>query len=226
MRLIDADTAQAGLTIVTDIQTTGKGQRGKKWVDTPGESLLMSLVTVPELEIEHQFSFNILISLAIADYLQEIYENWDIRIKWPNDIIINDKKAGGILIENVIRGNNWAYSVVGIGINILQYNMSSELPYATSLRIESDKKMVVFDVVSKLRERIFTYLYMQSNKEHMLRLYNDVLFRKDMSQRFKLGDDEFTAIVSGVTTDGKLRLQLPNGDITNYNHGAVEWLWG
>src|SRR5690606_29724577 len=121
--LIDADTAQAGLTIVTDVQTNGKGQRGRKWLDAPGESLLMSLVVVPEYEIEHQFSFNMAISLAIADYLQHIYENWDIRIKWPNDIIINDKKAGGILIENVIRGNKWAYSVVGIGINILQYTM-------------------------------------------------------------------------------------------------------
>lgn len=226
MRLIDADTAQAGLTIVTDVQTIGKGQRGRKWIDSPRESLLMSLVTVPELEIEHQFSFNVLIALAIADYLQEIYENWDIRIKWPNDIIINDKKAGGILIENVIRGNSWAYSVVGIGINILQYNMPAELPYATSIRMESDKKLVIFDVVSKLRERIFTYLYAHPNREHMLRLYNEVLYRKDMTQRFKMGNDEFTAIVDGVTADGKLRLQSSNGDITNYSHGALEWQWG
>ncbi len=226
MRLIDADTAQPGLTIVTDVQSTGKGQRGRKWVDAPGESLLMSLVTVPELEIEQQFSFNILISLAIADYLQEIYENWDIRIKWPNDIIINDKKAGGILIENVIRGNKWAYSVVGIGINVLQYNMPPELPYATSLRIESDKQLVILDLATNLRERIFTYLYKPHNSDQILKLYNEVLFRKDLPQQFKLGNDEFTAIVTGVTIDGMLQLQLKNGDIVNYNHGAVEWLWG
>jgi len=226
MRLIDADTAQPGLTIVTDEQTTGKGQRGRKWVDAHGQSLLMSLVIVPELEIEQQFTFNILISLAIADYLQEIYENWDIRIKWPNDIIINDKKAGGILIENVIRGNSWAYSVVGTGINILQYSMPAELPYATSLRIESDKQLVISHVVTKLRQRIFTYLYSQYDAGQILRRYNDALFRKDMPQHFKLGGTEFTAIVHGVTIDGMLQLLLPNGDIANYNHGAVEWMWG
>lgn len=225
MRLIDADTAQAGLTIVTDVQTTGKGQRGRKWIDTPRESLLMSLVTVPELEIEHQFSFNVLISLAIADYLQEIYENWDIRIKWPNDIIINDKKAGGILIENVIRGNHWAYSVVGIGINILQYRMPDELPYATSLRIESGKQFNISELAIKLRERIFTYLYSEHDMADMLRLYNEVLFRKDQPQKFKLANDEFSGIVMGVTGNGLLQVRPGSGDIVNYAHGSAEWLW-
>ena len=72
MWLIDADTAQAGLTIVTKVQTAGKGQRGKLWVDNPGESLLMSIVLAPVYKIERQFSFNVAISLAIADVLQEI----------------------------------------------------------------------------------------------------------------------------------------------------------
>jgi len=116
MRLIDADTAQPGLTIVSDMQTAGKGQRGRIWVDTPNESLLMSIVVQLPYDVEHQFAFNVTVSLAIADYLQDLKENWDVRIKWPNDIIINDKKAGGMLIENVIRGSQWAYAVVGLGV--------------------------------------------------------------------------------------------------------------
>ena len=58
MRLIDADTAQPGLTIVTDVQTSGKGQRGKVWLDTFGESLLMSMVIRPEYCLDNQFSPN------------------------------------------------------------------------------------------------------------------------------------------------------------------------
>lgn len=224
MHLIDADTAQPGLTIVADVQTQGKGQRGKKWVDAFGESLLMSLVVKPEYEIEQQFAFNMAVSLAIADYLQEIYENWDIRIKWPNDIIVNDKKAGGVLIENVIRGNQWAYSVVGIGINVLQQQMPADLPFATSLRIQSDRSLVIFDLVSGIRERIFSYLVNKPDPVWLLKLYNDSLFRKDAAQRFKIGNDEFIATIGGATHAGLLQLNLADGNTVNYSHGAIEWV--
>lgn len=226
MQLIDANTAQPGLTIVADEQTSGKGQRGRKWADTPHESVLASIILPPERQIAHQFAFNILLSLAIADYLQDIYEGWDIRIKWPNDIIINDKKAGGILIENVIRGNDWIYSVIGIGINVLQKTMPEDLPYATSLYMESKKELVVFDVLSGLRERIFTYMCSDANMDKMLLLYNQTMYRKDAPQRFKISDKEFTATIKGATMNGMLQLEDEHGDITNYSHGAVEWLYG
>lgn len=224
MRLIDADTAQPGLTIVTDTQTGGKGQRGKTWVDAYGQSLLMSVVIRPEYEIEQQFAFNMLVSLAIADYLQEIYENWNIRIKWPNDIIVNDKKAGGVLIENVIRGNQWAYSVIGLGLNVLQQDFNNELPFATSLRMQSGKNFVVFDLVSGIRNKIFTYLLNRPDNTRLLRAYNDSLFRKDTLQRFKIGNDEFTATINGATTNGLLQLNLADGNTVNYSHGAIEWV--
>lgn len=224
MRLIDADTAQPGLTIVADTQTGGKGQRGKTWVDAFGQSLLMSVVIRPEYEIEQQFAFNMLVSLAIADYLQEIYENWNIRIKWPNDIIVNDKKAGGVLIENVIRGNQWAYSVVGLGLNVLQQDFNNELPFATSLRKQSGNNFIVFDLASGIREKIFTYLVNKPDNARLLRAYNDSLFRKDSLQRFKIGNDEFTATINGATTNGLLQLNLADGNTVNYSHGAIEWV--
>lgn len=226
MQLIDANTAQAGMTIVADEQTRGKGQRGKKWVDTMHQSLLASIILPPERQIAHQFAFNILLSLAIADYLQDIYESWDIRIKWPNDIIINDKKAGGILIENVIRGNDWVYSVIGIGINVLQRSMPADLPYATSLYMESKKELVIFDVLSGLRERIFEYMTTDSDIDRMLQLYNQTMYRKDAPQRFRMSGKEFTATIVGATLNGMLQLRDEHGNITNYSHGAIEWVYG
>lgn len=226
MQLIDADTAQSGLTIVTDEQTKGKGQRGRKWIDQPRESLLASIIITPNLGIDQQFLFNVILSLAISDYLQDIYEQWDVRIKWPNDIMINDKKAGGILIENVIRGNNWAYSVVGMGINVLQEAMPGELPFATSLYMESKKKLVIFDLLTGLREKIFTYLQDIGDPDNTLMLYNIALFRKGQLQRFRIGDDEFTARVIGATLNGMIQLQHESGEIINYSHGAIQWVFG
>lgn len=226
MRLIDADTAQPGLTIVTDMQTAGKGQRGKVWVDTPNESLLMSMILKPQYDLDHQFAFIVTVSLAIADYMQELNENWDVRIKWPNDIIINDKKAGGMLIENVLRGNQWAYAVVGLGMNVLQRAMPAEIPFSTSLRMESDKQFVIFDLVTGIRERILTYLDIMPEPNRMLRLYNEILFKKDTTQKFKIGNDEFMATITGVTYNGLLQLKLDNGSTINYSFGAIEWICG
>lgn len=226
MQLIDADTAQHGMTIVSDEQTQGKGQRGKKWQDEPGQSVLMSLIVHPGYGLDHQFCFNMCVSLAIADVLQEIYENWDIRVKWPNDIIVNDKKAGGVLIENVIRGNEWVYSVVGLGLNVLQNNFNQDLPFATSLRIESGKNFSVQDLISKIRERIIVYLINNLPAHKLEFLYDEVLYRKGQTQRFSMNNSEFVATVAGVTQGGLLQLKLQGGDIVNYNHGTVEWFWG
>src|SRR6478672_5010264 len=88
MRLIDADKAQPGLTIVARRQESGKGQRGKIWVDSHGESVLMSIIVKPGMEIKDQFLFSISIALAVAHSLKYLNNDWDLKIKWPNDIII------------------------------------------------------------------------------------------------------------------------------------------
>src|SRR5690606_38514963 len=100
MGLLNADKACMGLTIVARSQTKGKGQRGRVWQDQPGASLSMSMIVEPERGLDAQFVFIAQVALAVADALQGLDNNMDVAIKWPNDIIINDKKAGGILIEN------------------------------------------------------------------------------------------------------------------------------
>lgn len=225
MSLIDADTAQPGLTVIAGQQTKGKGQRGRKWIDSIGESVLMSLVIRPQYSIEQQFCFNMSVCLAIADIIQEYNEHWDVRIKWPNDIIINDKKAGGVLIENVIRGDKWAYSLVGIGVNILQTSLPAEIPYATSLNMEGGKQVSVKDIAMSLREKILEYTYKAHPAEDLLPMYHDVLFRLGQRQQFRDNKEDFAANIAGVTPGGQLQLEKENGEIINYTHGTIEWLW-
>ncbi len=226
MWLIDADTAQPGLTIVAKQQSKGKGQRGKLWTGVEGESLLMSIVIAPKYPIDEQFSFNMSVSLAISEVLQHMYERWDVSIKWPNDIIINDKKAGGVLIENVIRGDKWVYSVVGIGINVKQQSFPNELPFATSLHKEGAHNIKIATLVEELREWVLKYTAKYLPVENLVKQYHEVLYRKGANQRFMMNKNEIIANVNGVTTDGLLQLKLADGNIVNYNHGALEWLWG
>jgi BirA family biotin operon repressor/biotin-[acetyl-CoA-carboxylase] ligase len=225
MRLIDADTAQPGMTIVTREQTQGKGQRGRKWVDVPGQSLLMSLITVPPYSLSDQFVFNAAVTTAIVDVLQKLSENWDISIKWPNDIIVNDKKAGGILIENILRGNGWIYAIIGFGLNIKQVSFPAELPYATSLKIASGKEFDTAALRDMLREKILAYTSMPAPANEVMDKYNSYLYRKGKLQSFGNGTDEWEATILHANANGALQVQMADGSIVPYMHGAVVWNW-
>ncbi len=226
MHLIDVNKALPGMTIVAQKQTGGKGQRGKKWIDTPGESLLMSIITDPERLITDQFIFNCSIAVAIANVLQKFHNNWDVRIKWPNDIIINDKKAGGILIENILRGSNWTNSVIGLGLNVKQENFPPELPFATSLKIESGIDFDLVQLRDSLRENIISTAMNSLPGEITLNLYNEYLYKRGLKQSFSNGNQEWNTTILNVKPDGTLQVQLEDGTIVYYHHGQVEWVWG
>ncbi len=225
MQLIDADKARPGLTIVARSQSGGKGQRGRTWVDEPGQSLLMSVIVAPVHTIREQSIFNATVATAIANVLQNVLTDGELHIKWPNDIIINDKKAGGILIENVIRGSRWTHSVVGLGLNVGQVAFPEGLPFATSLRIAtgSDLDMVV------LRDELISGI-LQSTEViapagTAMARYNELLYKRGRKQAFSKEGEQWEATILGALDDGTLQVQLADGSITNYRHGEVLWDW-
>ncbi|MGC4058816.1 MAG: biotin--[acetyl-CoA-carboxylase] ligase [Chitinophagaceae bacterium] len=125
--LIDADKAYHGLTVLANCQTQGKGQRGNVWKDLPGESVLMSVVLEPSRPVDRQFELSALVAAAVAEVLRDILSYSDIFIKYPNDIIINDKKAAGILIENVLRGALWTQCYSGYRYQCVPKILSSRI---------------------------------------------------------------------------------------------------
>jgi len=125
-----------GLAIFTEEQTAGRGRAGTKWHSSRADSILCSIVLTdcklnPEL-------LSLTCAVSVADGLGKI-GGTDVKIKWPNDIILNGKKVAGILLESKIDDNSSAY-ILGIGINCHQNKNSfpAELqPIATSIDIES-----------------------------------------------------------------------------------------
>ena len=226
MRLIDADTAQPGLTIVSAHQAEGKGQRGRMWQAQPGESLLMSLISTPNFGLEQQFTFSATVAVAIAKTLQKLNEDWNVAIKWPNDIIINDKKAGGVLIENVIRGQKWSYAIIGFGLNVRQRAFPAELPTATSLYVASGGIWYsVNELRDVLRKTILEDISSPANTECVLQAYNEWLYKKGAAQAFVQNDSSWEAVISQANADGTLQVILPGGETAAYVHGAVNWKW-
>jgi BirA family biotin operon repressor/biotin-[acetyl-CoA-carboxylase] ligase len=222
--MIDADKAQHGMTIVTEKQTAGKGQRGNPWVDDTAQSLLMSIILQPKQPIEAQFAFSASVAVALVDVLQSLDKKIDVSIKFPNDIIISDKKAAGILIENSIRGTVWTHAIVGVGLNVLQHHFDDNLPNAISLLLATQKPWVIEGLLLSIRQRIIEYTSVQ-DLSPMLEKYNQLLYKRGRKQLFAEGENKFEALISGVNEKGKLLLQHSDNQLVAYPHGQLTWIW-
>ncbi len=224
MRLIDADSAPPGTMVVSRTQTAGKGQRGKSWWDQPGSSLLISLIVTPAFPLSSSFAFSASVALGVADLLRAQPVDWDIRIKWPNDILVNDRKAGGLLIENQIKGRNWVWAVVGLGLNVCQDQMVPDLPHSTSLNREGTNFKDPGELIIPLRQAWENRLAHPLSSPQILADYHHLLFRKDKYQRFAQGDNIWDARVVGVNPEGQIGLER-EGKTGWYAHGSLEWVW-
>ena len=131
-----------GTVIYTNNQTQGKGQRGTVWSSEIGKNITLSIILQPKfLSINQSFYLSKITALACYDVLTEILDasHYDIKIKWPNDILVNKKKIGGILIENNLNGSHIQHAVIGVGLNVNQQNFGELGDIATSLFKEKNK---------------------------------------------------------------------------------------
>ena len=223
MQCIDADKAEHGMLILANAQSAGKGQRGHSWKDNPGKSLLMSLIIKPLVTLQQQTRFMTSIAVAIASHIQSIIPGTIVQIKWPNDIIVGDKKAGGILIENVVRGSSWEWSVIGLGLNIAQSRFPEDLPNAGSLFLAGATSIDIENLARKIRKAILEALLMDGDS---LIGYNERLFRRHEFQKFQRDGRIVEARIMEMDKNGNLVLTFRDGSIGFFQHGQLEWVWG
>ena len=140
MDQIKLGLAKSGSCYTADFQTNGKGQHGRVWESNKGQNLLCSYIlelnTLDALKNwtpADQIGFSAAIALGARAFFAA-FAGSETKIKKPNDIYFSDRKAGGILIENLVRGTAWTWAVVGIGININQTVFSPEAPNPVSLK--------------------------------------------------------------------------------------------
>ncbi|MCF8285405.1 MAG: biotin--[acetyl-CoA-carboxylase] ligase [Chitinophagaceae bacterium] len=131
MDQIKLGLAKSGSCYTADFQTNGKGQHGRVWESSKGQNLLCSYIlelnTLDALKKwtpTDQIGFSAAIALGVRTFFAA-FAGSETKIKKPNDIYFSDRKAGGILIENLVRGKEWTWTVIGIGMNINQSSFSS-----------------------------------------------------------------------------------------------------
>jgi birA, biotin-[acetyl-CoA-carboxylase] ligase region len=207
MGMIRDGLAVHGNAWFTYEQTQGKGRRGKIWNAEKGKNIMLSLVIAPEtLTISQQFQLSVAVSLGCIDFFKK-YAGDETKIKWPNDIFWNDRKAGGILIENVIKGNTWQWAVVGIGLNINQteFNLSTVFK-PVALKQITGKEFDVVELAKELYEKVMKRNDQLKNGgfDKMFKEYNQNLFGLNEKVKLKKDNIVFETTIKGVSKQGKL----------------------
>jgi BirA family biotin operon repressor/biotin-[acetyl-CoA-carboxylase] ligase len=205
MRQIQAGLATHGATWFALEQTAGKGQRGKSWLTTPNLNIMLSSVIIPGLLPTRQFWLSATVALACYDFYKK-YAGDETAVKWPNDVYWRDRKAGGILIENVFRGTDWLYAVVGIGINVNQVVFDPALPNPVSLKQITGKD---FDAAEMGRELCLAlenrYQQLKAGGiATIMQEYQQVLYKIHQLVTLKKGAVLFETTITGVSDAGRL----------------------
>jgi BirA family biotin operon repressor/biotin-[acetyl-CoA-carboxylase] ligase len=225
MAAVQAQMAGHGAAWFAHHQTAGKGQRGKSWLMDAGLNVMLSIVIEPlVLKIADQFKLSAAIATACYDFFSA-YALDDSRIKWPNDIYWRDRKAGGILIENIMQGDQWKYAVVGMGININQTDFPPELPNPVSLKQITGKDFDSVKLAKELCNSINSrwQQLIAGGFSEILKDYNKALYKAGEQVMFKTDSGTFEAKISSVNTRGELIIN--NGDEAII-FGEVEWVLG
>jgi BirA family transcriptional regulator, biotin operon repressor / biotin---[acetyl-CoA-carboxylase] ligase len=229
---IHAGLAQHGMAIFTHEQLAGKGQRGKVWMAEKGANIILSLLVNPQpLQVSQQFQLSACVAVAVHEFFST-YAGNDTKIKWPNDLYWQDRKAGGILIENVIRSSSaaevmtdkWKWSVAGVGININQTSFYPELKNPVSLKQITGKNFNTVELANELC-RIMDIWFaelVEEGFENIYATYLSHLYKKDSGVKLKSGNKIFEAMIEGVSPTGKLITR--HGIQQEFDFGEVDWV--
>lgn len=204
-----------GLVVSADYQSGGRGQLGSHWLSSEGLNLTLSMLFTPQdLDIDKRFLFNIWISQALVNLLHKKLGEQKIRVKWPNDILVNGKKIAGILIQNNLRGDKLQYVIVGIGINVNEVMKTYSFP-ATSMRSEAGRSYNLNELKEELIGQVWkTYIKGLQFPEMQLfkSAYEKLLWKMDQKVSIIEGGVKKTCRIKGINKIGELKVKI-DGDI-------------
>jgi BirA family transcriptional regulator, biotin operon repressor / biotin---[acetyl-CoA-carboxylase] ligase len=217
------------MAIFAHEQVAGKGQRGKGWMTEKGKNIILSVVIKPDFPVvTGQFPLSACVAVAMHDFFSS-YAGNATRIKWPNDLYWQDRKAGGVLIENVIKNNItgnaiWEWAVIGIGININQTSFPEELKNPVSLKQITGKSFNTLELAKELLAKLDS-VYHQLTRNGFDTIYAEYLlqlYKKNEPVKLKKDNRVFEALIKTVTPSGQLIIEHAFEE--TIESGNVEWL--
>lgn len=216
-----------GMAIFAHEQTGGKGQRAKKWSSEKGKNIALSLLLNPfPLPIRQQFYLSVCTAVSVHECFTCLAGE-DLKIKWPNDLYWRDRKAGGILIENILGSQpcpDWKWAVVGIGINVNQTVFPSSLPNPVSLKQITGKEnepVLLAQQLCTVFDKNYQRL-LSGDSAGLFQYYLDHLYKRNESIKLKKDNRIFETKLITVADTGELITRHSLEE--RFTLGEIEWL--
>ncbi len=218
-----------GTTVVADMQTAGKGRRGRKWQSPSGVNAYFTILLKPSFVPDKASMLTLVMALSVAEAIEEL-TGLRADIKWPNDIVIHKKKVVGMLTEmsTTPEMDEIQYVAIGVGVNA-NARSAEEFPEemrqtATSLRIESGRQInraALLERILTRFERYYEQFEQTLDLSGLIDAYQKHLVNVDAQVRVLDPAGEYTGISRGVSRTGELIVEKEDGSIVNVYAGEV-----
>ena len=206
------------LAVYTFNQTKGRGQYGNSWENLPEKNLAYSFALKTKNINVSDTCFNFYTAILVRDFIANLTKT-EVKIKWPNDLILKNKKICGMLFEK-----NKNYFVVGIGINILQENFKN-LPKAGSVLSQTGLSFELKAFTESLHQYLFEHLVQKEIPNNILELYHLHLYRKNEVSVFEKNEVRQNGIIKNVDETGHIWIDLENEGLQKFFHKEIELLY-
>jgi BirA family transcriptional regulator, biotin operon repressor / biotin---[acetyl-CoA-carboxylase] ligase len=230
MEALKAGDLTEGTLIRALSQTAGRGQYGNSWEAEPGKNLTFSLVMHPVfIHAAKQFYLSKIAALAVLGMLTEIVpaSQYDIQIKWPNDVLADGHKIAGILIENVLGpGGQLVHSVIGVGINVNQMRFGPAKRQPVSMRLLLGREVEMSLPLERFCKH-FEALYLSLKQGRLVLIdkqYQHNLYAYGRPGRYRVGTQEVEGSIRGVSEAGRLLLETAGGEWREFGVREIEFL--
>ncbi len=220
--------ATEGTVVVADSQVRGRGRLGRPWVSPSGVNVYMSIVLRPDMKPKDATLLTIMASVGCATALRRATD-LDITIKWPNDLMVSEKKLGGILIETRVAREKIEYAITGIGINV---NMDSDvLPdvvkeVATSIKMETGRVFSRAEIIKEVLNEINDWYNVLKEKRHseLLSCWKQLTSTLGRNVEIVLDNETLQGLAESITDEGMLIVRLPSGASRVVHYGDLRLL--
>jgi BirA family biotin operon repressor/biotin-[acetyl-CoA-carboxylase] ligase len=211
--------------VVADEQTAGRGRRARTWYSSPGDGLYLSVLFLPRSVSSSKLPLTgLLAAVAVAETLIERGVA-GVDIKWPNDVLINERKISGVLAEAVSAGPESMRLILGVGVNLNHRSFPPELSEAaTSLAIETGERVAVEEFRDRLLDKIAEWyeIWRRDESAPIIDRWSRLsTYARNQRIVVALDDERLAGVTDGLTDTGALRLVVDGGEVRTILAGEV-----
>ena len=210
--MLKQNQAKSGDAIIADQQTAGRGRRGNNWISNPGESITCSIIIKDEDDSLVK-KLPLISGIAIINGIKQLTK-LDCNLKWPNDILLDSKKIGGILIEK-----KDGYFIIGLGLNVNESELDKSIENSTSIRIELGRTVQREPLLAFIINHFETLL--GNNLSSIINEWESLCLHMDRMVKFHQSNQLMSVTFLGLNENGEANIQTDDGKKT-INSGIIE----